>query len=120
MGFVTKSKGRHQFGSVKIGNAADVSFLRDVMAGQVMIPATGSIAIAIGNIASGSGAVQGMTTSHRVFVKARQWKDNESVFIAACLGIANGIQITASNPSATNLSATAQLYDYFAFRTDPS
>jgi len=117
MGFVTKSKGRHLFGSLKVGNAVDTAFLRDIIAGVVTIPATGTIPLtANGGTASASGAVQGITTGHKVVLTADSLVEAASV--GAVIGIANGIQLTAVNSTTANISASAVPYSYFAFRTD--
>ena len=117
-GFVTKSKGRHQFGSIKVGKGdADLAFLRDIIAGTVTLPATGTIALtANGGTASASAAVQGLSTSHNVVLSANLLV--EAASIGAAIAIANGIQVTAVNSTTANVSASAQAYSYLAFRTD--
>lgn len=100
--------------TLKLG-AEGATALSEIIAGTVTIPAISIIAA--NNSKSASAAVVGLTADHKVLIQATAWAaTNESVIYSGAKGIAGGIQVTATNPSASAITTTAQGFSFFAFK----
>lgn len=97
----------------KFGYGSSGDFFADVKCGTVAVDLP---SLAAGVVASASASVPGMTAGHRVLVLPQAWVLNETVYIAAAIGIADGIQVTGTNPSAGTINATSQTCQFFAWR----
>lgn len=93
---------------------SDVNVIREIIHGAVTIELP-SVA-ANGAISSASAAVNGITSQFRVLVMPSAWIASNQVIIAAAAGITDGIQVTATNPNTAAIDATAQSFNYFAWR----
>ena len=100
-----------QIGGSGVGEATAIN---QILHGTVSIDLP-SVAAA-GAVGSASAAINGMTSAFSVLLLPRAWVASESVIIAAAVGIAGGVQVTATNPSAVAIDATAATFQYFAWR----
>ena len=100
---------------VQIGGSGqtEATAIRQILHGTVAIDLP---SINAGAVQSASGSAPGVVAGMNVLVIPQAWVLNESVIIAAALGIADGIQVTGTNPSAGAINPTSQTFAYWAWR----
>lgn len=102
-------------GGLAVGgiNSTDATVIKQILAGTASftIPAC-----SVGAVVTASAAVAGVTTSFNVLLFPNAWAANVPVIPCGAAGIANGIQMSATNAATGSLTAGAQTFGYFAWR----
>jgi len=71
---------------------------------------------AVGAVTSASAAVTGLTTAFNVLVLPQAWSANTPVNIQGAIGIAGGIQVSATNAGSATFDPASQTFQYWAWR----
>ena len=92
----------------------DSNRIRDIVHGTTTF-AIPSVA-ANGAVGSASGIAAGVTSDMNVIIQPFALAANQQVILGAADAIADGIQVTATNPSASAIAAFTASASYFAWR----